>query len=261
MTKASRRSAQRRGHFEDLGALHARGLAKRRVRAYVPPRDGNQPRPVLFMFDGQNMFGNAGSFAGGWHVHDVVEKLAHTRRSPAPIVVAIDHGHAARIDELAPFRDAKHGGGDLPSLIDAIVHTLVPRVDAHFGPATRRFIAGSSLGGVAALYTHLVHPSLFAGAIAMSPSLWFTRARLAALLHGQPRPDSSRIYLDCGGREGIGMWPAIEPFADRLRMRGWRDAPTRDPRRLLLRFSPTGKHNETAWRRRFPRALRFVMAR
>lgn len=246
----------RRGHFEELGTLNAHGMTKRRVRAYVPA--GTSPRPVLFMFDGQNVFDDAGSFAGGWHVHDVVEKLAPTRRAPMPIIVAIDHGGTARIDELAPFRDAKHGGGKLPALIDALVGTLVPRVDAHFGIPSRRFIGGSSLGGLAALYAHLLHGDVFAGAMAMSPSLWFTRARLAALLHRQPRPETSRVYLDCGGREGSGMWPAIDAFAKRLQMRGWRDT---GDHRLRLHFAKHGKHNEAAWRQRFPRALRFLLAR
>lgn len=248
-----------RGHLEELGTLDVRGIGKRRVRAFVPARSGTGARPVLFMFDGQNVFGDAGSFAGGWHVHEVVEKLAHVRRAPMPIVVAIDHGGVGRIDELAPFRDAKHGGGKLPVFLDALVDTLVPRVDAHFGIAARRFIGGSSLGGLAALYAHLLYPTVFAGALAMSPSLWFTRARLAALLHERPRPESSRIYLDCGGREGSSMWPAIDAFARRLRARGWRDA--RGDHRLRVHFATRDKHDEAAWRRRFPRALRFLLAR
>ena len=125
-----------RGRFVELGTLTAHGLAKRRVRAYVPRHASDAARPVLFMFDGQNVFTDAGSFAGGWHVHDVVEKLARTRRAAMPIVVAIDHGGTARIDELAPFRDATYGGGKLQVLIDALVTTLVPRVDAHFGATT-----------------------------------------------------------------------------------------------------------------------------
>jgi enterochelin esterase-like enzyme len=251
-----------RGHFEDLGTLVVRGIGSRRVRAFVPVRGraaAGAARPVLFMFDGQNVFDDAGSFAGGWHVHEALDRFAHTRRTPAPIVVAIDHGGSARIDELAPFADAKHGGGKLPRLIDAIVGKLVPRVDAHFGAAGRRFVGGASLGGLAALYAHLVHSDVFDGAIAMSPSLWFTRARVAALLHEQAIPAWSRVYLDCGGREGTGMWPPIEAFAARLRRRGWSEG--RGERRVRLRFAPRGRHAETAWRRRFPAALRFMLAR
>lgn len=257
-------AASSRGRFEDLGVLEATGIAPRRVRAFVPRRrrgDGGQPAPLLVMFDGQNIFDDAGSFAGGWHVHDVVERRAQTRRSPAPIVVGIDHGGGARLDELAPLRDPKHGGGKLPVLVDAIIGELLPRVDAQLGAPAVRYIGGSSLGGLAALYAHLVHPDVFAGALAMSPSLWFTRARVAALLHRQPRPAHSRIYVDCGGREGADMWAPIEAFAERLRTRGWSDVPTRSAHRLKVRYAPHGKHEEAAWRRRFPEALRFLLAR
>lgn len=251
------------GTFEELGTLDAHGIGHRRVRAFVPVRglgQRSEPRPLLVMFDGQNVFDDPGSFAGGWHVHEVVAHFARTRRAPAPIVVAIDHGGYARIDELAPFDDGKRGG-KLPRLIDAVVDKLIPRIEARFELAAGYLIGGASLGGLASLYAHLMHPDVFAGALAMSPSLWFTRARVAALLHGHARPAQSRIYLDCGGREGTGMWPPIDTFAQRLRNRGWTDTPARTDHRLMLRFDTRGKHNEAAWRRRFPKALRFLLAR
>lgn len=251
------------GHFEDLEPLTARGIGQRRVRAFVPmrgigPRGG--PRPLLVMFDGQNVFGDHGSFAGGWHVHEAVDHVARTRRTPAPIVVSIDHGGIARIDELAPFSDGKRGG-KLQGLVDAIVGELIPHLDARFELTGQRFIGGASLGGLASLYAHLRYPAVFSGALAMSPSLWFTRARVAELLHGQTRPVQSRIYVDCGGREGAAMRPAIDAFAQRLRKSGWADGPARTAHRLMLRFDARGKHNEAAWRRRFPKALRFLLAR
>lgn len=251
------------GHFEDLGTVHPIGIGPRRVRAYRPPPGlaGGRAkvRPLLVMFDGQNVFGDAGSFAGGWHIHESIDRFAHARRTPAPIVVAIDHGGVARIDELAPYHDGLRGGGKLAALIATVVDELLPRVHARFEIGAR-FIGGSSLGGLAALYAHLLRPDIFEGALAMSPSLWFTRARVAALLHSRPRPTRSRIYLDCGAREGTSMWPAIETFANRLRRRGWHDAPSRTDRRVMLRVEARGRHHEAAWRRRFPKALRFLLA-
>jgi predicted alpha/beta superfamily hydrolase len=250
------------GHFEDLGTIHPHGLGLRHVRAFVPPRGlaGDAgARPLLILFDGQNVFGDRGSFAGGWHVHEAVARFAHTRRAAAPIVVAIDNGGTARIDELAPFHDGARGGGRLPALLAAVTDVLVPRVQARFEIGAR-FIGGASLGGLAALVAHLTRPDVFAGALAMSPSLWFTRMKVSALLHGLPRPPRSRVYLDCGGREGVAMRPAIEAFADRLRRRGWQDSPARTDLRLMLRPDARGRHNEKAWRRRFPKALRFMLA-
>ena len=100
------------GHFEELGTLNPHGIGHRRVRAFVPVRGlghPTDPRPLLVMFDGQNVFGDRGSFAGGWHVHEAVDHFAQTRRASAPIVVAIDHGgtSAHRSSSHAPLRSAR----------------------------------------------------------------------------------------------------------------------------------------------------------
>jgi predicted alpha/beta superfamily hydrolase len=238
--------------FVDLGRLHPIGLGTRHVRAYVPPGPA-RARPILVMFDGQNVYGDTGSFAGGWHVNAAVDKFPKTR---APIIVAVDHGGLARIDELTPFSDGRRGG-KLDATLGTFVDELMPRVRARFD-TTACFIGGASLGGLAALYAHLTRPDVFAGAMAMSPSLWFTRGKLARYLLSRPRPARSRIYLDIGTREGGGKtWPIVESFGERLAARGWTDD---GDLRLMVRPDARGKHDETAWRRRFPKALRFLLA-
>jgi hypothetical protein len=63
----------------------------------------------------------------------------------------------------------------------------------------------------------------------------------------------SRIYLDCGEREGRGMMArSVAAMAARLQARGY------DGDQLLVRVDPHGRHAETSWRRRMPRALRFM---
>src|SRR5438128_1044656 len=93
------------------------GLAPRRVRVHVPTRGPTVrgQRPALFLFDGQNVLDDAGSFSGGWYAHRAVDRLAVSGRR-APVVVAIDHGGEARIDELSPFTDGKGRGGKLEPL-------------------------------------------------------------------------------------------------------------------------------------------------
>ncbi len=253
------------GHFEDLGTVHPTGIGRRRVRAFTPPGGAaGGKRPLLILFDGQNVFGDRGSYAGGWHVHEAVARFARTRRTPAPVVIGLEHGGVARIDELTPFSDGRRGG-KLDAIVGTLVDELLPRVHAQFdlgyGPASH-FIGGSSLGGLAALYAHLLRPDVFGGALAMSPSLWFTRARFAAFARAQAVPARSRIYLDMGVREGEGRsLPLTDAFARQLRARGWGEPAERGDRRLLLRPDARGRHDEKSWRRRFPMALRFLLAR
>ena len=80
-----------------LGPFDVLGV-ERFVRVYVP-EEGARGAPALFMFDGQNVFHDAPSFSGGWHVHESISAI-----SPPPVVVAIDHGGDRRIHELSPFR-------------------------------------------------------------------------------------------------------------------------------------------------------------
>jgi len=252
------------GRFVELGHIHARGVGARRVRAYVPaPRRDDGPRPVIVLFDGQNVFGDEGSFAGGWHAHHAVDQLGRWKPTP-PLVVGVEHGHHARIDELTPFFDG-HRGGKLPEVTDAIVHQLLPRLHARFdltyGPGGH-VIGGASLGGLAALWIHLHRPDVFGGAIALSPSLWFTREKMSRFIGAQANPFRSRIYLSAGMREGDGTIAKLtRALGAELRARGWRAPADRREHRLLVRIDPRGRHDERAWRGRLPQAIRFVCAR
>ena len=234
-------------------------MASRRVRAYVPEAaPAGTKRPVLVLFDGQNVFGDQGSFAGGWHAHQAVDRLV-AWKPVAPVLVAVDHGGAARIDELTPFHGGRHGG-KLDALLSAIVDQLLPRVhdelDLQYGPSGHA-IGGSSLGGLAALHSHFRRPEVFGGALCMSPSLWFTRLEVFDFVAAQSNPYKSRVYLDAGHREGGGrMLPLVASMAAHLEGRGWHTDGAGDLR-VLLRPDSRGGHDERAWRRRFPKALRF----
>ncbi|HVT59404.1 MAG TPA: alpha/beta hydrolase-fold protein [Thermoanaerobaculia bacterium] len=245
------------GKIHILGPLAVPGLADRNVRVYLPstftPR---VPRFALYMFDGQNLFDDQPSFAGGWHLHAAIERLA--KGCPlAPIAIGIDHGHELRLRELSPFPVAEgHGGGaGLDLLLDWMTGTLMPLLAGELplisGPVGA-VAGGSSMGGLAALYAHFRHPDAFGGALAMSPSLWIADGEILRWVAGQPTPEVSRIYLDCGAREGRGMvLPLVAAMAAHLGNRGY------DRDRLLFRPDPRGAHNESSWRRRLLRALRF----
>jgi predicted alpha/beta superfamily hydrolase len=239
------------GHF-DIPQI----ASHRRVRAYLPARRPKRatPRPVLVLFDGQNVFDDEGSFAGAWHAHLAVDRYAARRANP-PVVIAVDHGHHARLDELAPFRDGHRGGGG-DALARWIAETLLPRargaLDLSADPALT-VIGGSSLGGLAALYAHLRHPGVFGGALCMSPSLWFGRAAMVELAARVELPRTSKVYLDVGGRESRhGMISTATQMARLLTARGY------DTDRLMFKIEASGRHHERAWRRRLPGALRFL---
>jgi len=250
----------RPGEVTVLGPFVVPGLAPRLVRVYLPRgyaperEDGN---PGLWLFDGQNVFDDAPSFAGGWHVHEAVERLARPGRPGrrVPVVIGIDHGGESRIFELSPF-PWEGKPGQLSVLLDWITGTLMPALEMELnlraGPEGA-VIGGSSMGGLAALWSHFHSPHAFGGALAMSPSLWLAGQAIFADVAAQPDPRPSRIYLDMGAREDKGrMLPIAAALADQLTARGW------GADRLLWRPDAKGSHNEACWRRRLPKALRFL---
>jgi predicted alpha/beta superfamily hydrolase len=243
------------GQFHVWGPLEVPGFAARTVRIYVPsdhPRDGT--RPALYLFDGQNVFGDEGSFSGGWHADHAVDTLARRGRN-IPVVVGIDHGGPDRISEMAPWGDGSWKGR-ADEFLDWVAGGLVPRVREAFalrGGPVGAVVGGSSMGGLAALYAHFRHPDAFGGALVMSPSLWVARRSIFDYVQRRPTPAISRVYLDCGGREGGGrMLRLAEQMAAQLASRGYPGG------QLMWRPDRRGGHNEKAWRRRLPKALRFM---
>jgi enterochelin esterase-like enzyme len=238
-----------------LGPFDIAHVGPRFVRVYVPPRDAKgPPSPVLYLFDGQNVFDDGPSFAGGWHLHKVARGLAK-KHGRAPVLVGIDHGGEARIGELAPW-PPERGGGRTDALVDWIGGWLGPRLRAeyHLSSEPRDVgIGGSSLGGLAALYAHFRSPEHFGLVLSMSPSLWVGRGALFEYVASRSKPWTSRIYLDSGKLEAGGaMLRAADRLAGELRARGWDDG--------SLRFvaAARGAHNERSWRRRAPGAMEFL---
>ena len=230
--------------------------AHRTVRIYVP-KDYAQGRwhPVLYMFDGQNVFDDGPSFAGGWHLHQTIERIAR-KKSPTPIIVGIDHGGAKRIDELSPF-PGERSRGQADALLDWMVGGLIPSIAREFRVINEprgRIVGGSSLGGLAAYYAHFRRPEAFGGAMCMSPSFWLGGGRILDFVASQSNPWTSKVYLDCGAKEGGGrMLSLVEKAAAQLRARGYGDD------KVLWRPDARGTHNEKHWRRRAPKALRWLL--
>lgn len=231
------------------GFGYARGL-----RVYLPPdyANGSRRYPVLYMFDGQNLFDDATSFVGEWGVDESMDALAREDGFSA-IVVGIDHGNALRINELIPYWNVRF----LPNLgeafLDDLVHVIKPFVDANYRTLPDRrhtAIIGSSLGGLEADYAIHRHPQVFGKAGVFSPSYWvsddaFTQAERGAL------PADTRVYLYMGGREGEDSVQHVERMAQLLRNQ-------LAAGNVAVRVTADAEHNERAWRVEFPGAVRWL---
>lgn len=245
-------------------------LNGRRVWVYLPPGydpNGETRYPVLYMLDGQNVFDQATSFAGEWEVDESCESLIAGGEMRPVIVVAVANGEGDRVDEYTPWRDSGYGaGGGGEEHLQEFADTLIPWINANYrtatGPENTGF-AGSSLGGLMALYAAYTRGDTYGLIASLSPSIGWDDGHLIGLIDSLAPPDS-KIYMDMGTREGGGIIDGdqngIDDNIDRLR--AVRDqliadgfVPGGD---LMVVEDEGGRHNEGFWAVRFPAALRFL---
>jgi predicted alpha/beta superfamily hydrolase len=241
----------------EIGPFDIPDLPSRPARVFLPEGFARQKfRPLLVMFDGQNIFDDESAFAGGWHMDALVSALS-PRAYFRPAIVGLHHGGESRLDEYAPYK-TKQGDGKLDGLLAWMGTALVPMLRAQLslidGPLGA-VIGGSSMGGLASFYAHFARPDLFGGTITMSPSLWFGRDRNFQFIQSRPKPNPSRIYFDWGSREGRGMSAPAQDMAEHLESLDYSEE------QLMIRRDLKGKHTEDDWKRRMPRALRFMFRR
>lgn len=221
----------------------------RAVSVWLPPSYHTSARryPVIYMQDAQNLFDSGTSFSGEeWRVDETMQALS--AEGLEAIVVGVDHAGKDRVREYTPFASA-WGHGHL--YLKALTQSLKPRIDADFRTLPDRantFIAGSSMGGLISLYAFFMFPLVFGGAGVFSPALWIAHGAIHETVRRTPTLPG-RIYLDHGTREST-----ARPMAQLLREKGY--APGVD----LLYVSEKGAHHtESAWARRFPDAVRFLL--
>lgn len=238
---------------------------ERPLSLWLPQGFGHPERiwPLAVFFDGQNLFGDEGTLAGGWHLHaQLAEREAAGK--PVPVVLGLHHG-PQRESELSPWNPFPGVEGKATAQLDWLKNQLLPqmlldqRLDKDPDSA---LIAGSSLGGLAALYTLFHYPACFGKALVMSPALWPDRfAIFQDIMLAAPRADA-RIYLDHGQREildagkehfGKILFEQTQLMADLLDVLGFKPG-----ERLCWNPDPEGEHNERCWSRRLPVALDFL---
>lgn len=252
------RRGRRAGTIETLDTVPSRILGNERpVYVYLPAgyAEGTRRYPVVYMQDGQNLFDPALSFAGAWHAQDAVD--AARRRSGQAILVGIANRGVERLDEYSPFVDATHGGGRGERYLAFVTDELKPLIDARYrtsGDAGHTIVAGSSMGGLFALYAFFFRPDIFGAAAVLSPALWFADGAIFPFIEHAPAP-GGRIYLDVGTLEGASAANDARRMRDLLIAKGYRPG-------VNLRWleDESARHDEAAWGRHFRRALPFLLA-
>ena len=236
---------------------------QRTILVYLPPSyaQGTRRYPVLYMHDGQNLFDDATSYVGEWHVDETMEALSAPEDAAEEhieaIVVGIPNMRDQRIHEYSPFNDARTGVGRGDQYLSWIVETVKPLIDADFRTLPdQRYtgIMGSSLGGLISLYAFFRFGEVFGLAGVMSPSLWLAGGAIFECVE-EASFVAGKIYMDIGALEGHGrMLSDAKRMRNLLVHKGYERG-----RDLRYVEDKQGIHNEAAWSRRLPDALRFLL--
>jgi predicted alpha/beta superfamily hydrolase len=174
---------------------------KRKIWLYLPLNyeKSNKKFPVIYMHDGQNLFDAKTSYTGEWNIDETLDSLKAN-----VIVVGIENGGDKRMEELTPFKNQKHGGGNANNYLNFIIETLKPFIDKNYRTKTsakNTCLFGSSLGGLVSFYGALKYPEIFGKVGCFSPSFWFNRKEIFEIMN-ETKNFETKIYFLCGDNEG-----------------------------------------------------------
>ena len=230
------------------------GSEPRTVYVYLPEeaeQDEDARFPVLYMFDGHNVFFDEDATYGKcWGMKEYMDET----KTPM-IIVAVDCNHSpdnGRLREYSPFNFSYKKmsiRGQGRATMDWFTRTLKPMIDQRYPTIPDReatFIAGSSMGGLMSLYAVIAYNDVFSRAACLSPSLWVSPWRVSDLIQRARLSPDTVIYMDYGSREmgnHDGMRKLFASVTARLmEKRVW----------LTSRIIPNGDHCEACWEEQIP---------
>jgi predicted alpha/beta superfamily hydrolase len=242
----------------------------RPLRVFLPPgynEVANKDRkyPVLYMFDGQNLFDACTAYdhVHEWEIDETVTRLVKESRIEPVIVVGIDNAQEKRAYEYLPWKDTiqqpfmeEPNGKMLPTFM---IQELMPAMAKKYRIETEKpgntAIGGSSYGGVAALYVALSAPMIFTKVIAESPVLIVGNGQLVRDTVGLPVAPE-KVFMGLGGSEahydnGI-MLKSVQQMERNLKAAQYK------PAKVEFVLDEPSQHNEQAWAKRFPQAIEFL---
>lgn len=231
------------------------GDTPRRAYVYVPDscrEDKTQRYPVLYMFDGHNVFFDKDATYGkSWGMKRYMD-FTETQL----IIAAVECNHSpdgGRLSEYSPFDFRAKGFGNIKgrakTMMDWMVHTFKPYVDKHYPTMPERettYLGGSSMGGLISLYGVMEYNHVFSKAACLSPSIWFAVSQLDQMIQNAEIGEDTVVYMDYGSRE-----MSFHPNMARQFSRVTGQLLARKVN-VDVRIVPGGNHNEASWERQIP---------
>lgn len=264
-----------------IDSFESEYVTPRSIEIMVPvDMDDNERFPVLYMFDGQNLFhsftGWGGELNAGWRVDEVIDSLNDAGTIPEMIVVGIFNS-PSRGAEYMPDKPAdlikervatadhawyKHYKEDPPRASEQlkfIVEELKPFIDSEFKTQQDRsgtLIAGSSMGGLISAFAICEYPEVFGGAACFSTH-WppLDGVFLEYFKHHIPDPSTHKIYFDYGTEGLDSLYGPYQMVADSaMKAKGY----LHDVNWITAKYEGA-THYENDWHKRFHIPMEFLL--
>ena len=232
-------------------------ILPRDILVWLPPdynTDKKQHYPVIYMQDGQNVFDAVtSSFGNEWRTDETCDSLIKAGKIRPVIVVGI-YNTSERSSEYIP-------GEKGAAYMNFVVHKLKPFIDSTYrSKPSREYtnIVGSSLGGLISFMLAWEYPDIFSKAICMSPALKINNIDYVKVVkESTEKKNDIFFYIDNGGIElEAELQPGIDEMIDILKEKGYQQG--KDFEYII---DPAAHHNESAWAKRFPKALELCLTR
>jgi predicted alpha/beta superfamily hydrolase len=230
------------------------GEMERTAYIYLPAsyrKESERRYPVLYMFDGHNVFFDAdATFGKSWGMYDYLKKHKNEL-----IVVAVECNHEGnrRLVEYSPISYENSAMGKIKGkgsvYMNWLVNTLKPFIDSNYRTLPDRkntIIAGSSMGGLMALYAACTYNHIFQRAACLSPSLWVAPGKVLEMVARAHIRRDTCIYMDYGSEEIFNHAANGEALIATSHLLLTKRV------NLALRVVPGGNHSEASWERQIP---------
>lgn len=234
----------------------------RTVRVWLPDEieRSNTAYPVLYMFDGHNLFRDEwAAFGRAWRMDRF---LAQWEKPMIVIGIDCDQEGNNRLVEYSPYEMTVppcgliHGTGT--AVMDWIIGELKPRMDERYPTIPFREatgIAGSSMGGLMAMFAVLRYNTWISKAACLSSSFRFCASQILEETEQSVLDPDTRVYLSWGSAEYQNK--ASLAYGTELNL-----SLNRILSRKNVRTYPylhlNGRHCEEDWEKEIPRFMEFL---
>ncbi|PWJ36025.1 alpha/beta hydrolase-fold protein [Sediminitomix flava] len=240
------------GKVEYLEQLKGEGILPRDVIVWLPKEYEANPDkryPVLYMHDGQNIIDpKTASFGVDWAIDETATELINNKEIQ-PFIIVGAYCTENRTPEYSPGKEGS-------AYMDFMVNTLKSIIDKKYRTKTGRehtIVGGSSSGGIISFMLAWEYPQIYSGAICMSPAFKIQDIDYVDdVLAYTGKKKDLKFYIDNGG---IGLEQKLQPGIDEmikvLQEKGY--ILNQD---LFYVIDENAQHNEAAWAKRMPKALK-----